>query len=82
MMKLVHSAAPTPSCRSAATSKEAGGDPGSTASSALPEVGADGDEATYLELMKKAIKQRQKQQKLALLLGPNVPPLPARRVLT
>ena len=40
------------------------------------EANAAADEATYLELMKKAIKQRQKQQKLALLLGPNVPPAP------
>lgn len=46
------------------------------------EDGGNGDEATYLELMKKAIRQRQKQQKLTLLLGPNVPPLPPRRMLT
>ena len=39
------------------------------------------DESTYLELIKAAIRQRQKQAKLALLLGPNVPPLPVVRTM-
>jgi len=66
-----------------ASAKEGGGEPVSSAAqpSADPQGGGEGDEATYLELIKKAIKQRQKQQKLVLLLGPDVPPLPPKRML-
>jgi hypothetical protein len=39
------------------------------------------DREAYLELFKDAIRKRQKQQKLALLLGV-VPPLPSQRVRT
>ena len=66
------------------SSKDAGGE-ASTAAAASPSTEEPhqqvADEATYLELMKKAIKQRQKAQKLALLLGPHVPPAPPRRML-
>eukprot|EP00798_Chlamydomonas_sp_ICE-L_P007149 gene7149-256_t len=37
------------------------------------------DDATYLKLIRNAIRQRQKQQKLALILGPNVPLMPTVR---
>ena len=68
------------------SSKEADGGEASTTAAAStsteePHQQAAADEATYLELMKKAIKQRQKAQKLALLLGPHVPPAPPRRML-
>ena len=53
----------SPLLSSVAFAKEGGGDPGSSSAaqpSADPQGVGEGDEATYLELIKKAIKQRQK----------------------